>query len=159
MSLIVDANVAPLVFSPKPDDDFQPVRAALIKKRIVAVRGGKLSREYLRLARFQGIFNELDRQGTLRAVSDSAVDDMTRTVEREGRCVSDDPHIIALARVSGARLLCSGDVRLHADFKNRDVLEPAGSVYQNSSHRRLLEKHIRSIGPADRFPTGQDPRD
>lgn len=54
---------------------------------------------------------------------------------------SDDPHILALALVSGVRLLCSRDTALHADFKNPRILRPAGSVYQNRRHRHLLRAH------------------
>ena len=61
-----------------------------------------------------------------------------------GLCVSDDPHIIALARVSGARTLCSNDNNLHTDFKNQRLLShPRGGVYQNANHGHLL-RHTRS---------------
>jgi hypothetical protein len=53
---------------------------------------------------------------------------------------SNDPHIIALARVSGARTLCSHDIQLHRDFRNRNLINrPRGHIYQNSSHRHLLD--------------------
>ncbi|MDM8549089.1 hypothetical protein QUF72_03380 [Desulfobacterales bacterium HSG2] len=59
-------------------------------------------------------------------------------------CRSDDPHIIALARVSGVRTLCSHDKTLHKDFKNRELIsDPRGSVYQNPEHMALL-RHTRS---------------
>jgi hypothetical protein len=52
---------------------------------------------------------------------------------------SNDPHVIALARASGARTLCSRDRELHKDFKNPALVnDPRGSVYQSPSHRHLL---------------------
>jgi hypothetical protein len=58
-----------------------------------------------------------------------------------GELKSDDPHIIALAKVSGARLLCSKDQNLHTDFGNRVFIDkPRGNIYQNQSHAKLLKK-------------------
>ena len=51
---------------------------------------------------------------------------------------SDDPHIIALAKVANVRLLVSDDKNLHKDFKA--IIR--GSIYQNSSHAGLLTKHL-----------------
>ena len=59
---------------------------------------------------------------------------------------SDDPHILALAVVSGARLLYSNDRLLQHDFKNPALInQPRGKVYStlynaafNQAKRRLL---------------------
>ncbi len=61
-------------------------------------------------------------------------------------CKSDDTHVIALAQISGARLLYSNDSNLQRDFKTKSLVDnPRGRVYTtvihtdvNSSHRRLL---------------------
>ena len=56
---------------------------------------------------------------------------------------SDDEHILALARVSGARLLFSGDKDLHDDFKNPKIIgKPGGKVYQTQQHERLLTSSV-----------------
>ena len=64
-----------------------------------------------------------------------------------GAVKSDDPHIIALAQVSGARLLYSNDKSLQQDFKNKDLINnPRGKVYItnecrgnfSSGHKKLL---------------------
>lgn len=141
MCLIIDANVISLVFEPNPENEFEPIRTALFKKKAVAVHGGKLTREYLKIKRLGRILTELDRIGSLRVVADAAVDSETEVVCREGHCVSDDQHLIALARVSRVRLLCSHDRDLHADFTNPSVLHPLGSVYQRRSHRHLIRQH------------------
>jgi hypothetical protein len=141
MCLIVDANVASLVFVPDPADDFQPVQAALFQKKATAVYGGQLAREYARLKKLSRLLVELDRQGILRKMDDRAVDQMMDAVVAEALCISDDPHIVALARVSKVRLLCSHDQDLHADFTNPKILKPRGSVYQRRSHRHLIRKH------------------
>lgn len=61
---------------------------------------------------------------------------------------SDDPHILALAVVSGARLLYSNDRLLQHDFKNLALInQPRGKVYStlvndtfDQAKRRLLRK-------------------
>ena len=43
---------------------------------------------------------------------------------------SDDPHIIALALVNGARLLYSNDLALQKDFRNAKLVsKPKGKIY------------------------------
>ena len=57
-------------------------------------------------------------------------------------CKSNDAHVIALARVSGARVLCTQDSELEDDFKDRTLIDsPRGSIYKNASHRHLLRHH------------------
>jgi hypothetical protein len=141
MCLIVDANVASLVFSNPPTEEMKPVQEALYNKRARAVYGGKLAIEYSRLKKLARLLTELDRQGILRQYPAAHIDAEERTVVNEGRCVSDDPHIIAIARVSGTRLLCSRDVALHADFTNPLILHPSGSVYQTQAHKHLIAQH------------------
>lgn len=65
-------------------------------------------------------------------------------------CKSDDPHVVALAKVSGARLLYTRDHDLMEDFRNRKLLggRIAGKIYTDASdrttvgpqHRRLLDR-------------------
>ena len=56
-------------------------------------------------------------------------------------CVSNDVHILALARAAGVRLLISLDRDLHRDFTNPQILRnPRGKVYQNRQHAKLLNK-------------------
>ncbi len=142
MCLVVDTNVAPDVFAAPATGPFRAVYDALKRGRAVAVIGGTRMRfEYERLRSIQPIILELDRAGRCRQLDDGAVDGEAMHLTREGLCRSDDEHILAVARVSGVRLLCSNDTDLHADFTNPRILSPKGSVYQNASHRRLIAKH------------------
>jgi len=138
MPLIVDANVAADVFASDAKNDFTPVQRALFRCEAVAVHGGRLTREYVALRALRGILRELDRKGSLWRYADAKVDHTEQVIADEGLCVSDDPHTIALARVSGARLLCSRDQDLHRDFTNGNILRPRGRVYQRPAHRRLI---------------------
>ena len=64
------------------------------------------------------------------------VDDETETVTSCGHCVSDDQHIVALARIGKARLLCSNDDALTTDFRNPVLIsKPRGKVYKRRGRK------------------------
>ena len=59
---------------------------------------------------------------------------------------SDDVHILALAKASGARLLYTGDKSLIQDFKNRKIINnPSGKIYSDHRNRNLLTRNICNI--------------
>src|SRR5438034_7703123 len=104
MCLIIDANYAHRVY-PKPDKDGLVIQTALVDGRARLVYGGKLAEEYTMMVEFRRWLVGLSRAGRARKVSDAEVERVTTDLVRTGGYVSDDPHIIALARVSGVRLL------------------------------------------------------
>lgn len=64
-----------------------------------------------------------------------------RKMERSGFDLnSNDPHALALAKISGARLLFTDDLALRKDFKDRKILGKGkrGQVYSKKSHKHLL---------------------
>ena len=68
---------------------------------------------------------------------------MPRDSAGGGVCKSNDLHVLALALVSGARLLYTNDTALIDDFGNRDIVaRPRGKIYTTAqvtdAHRRLL---------------------
>ena len=141
MSLIVDNNVAAEFFC-ESTPDLQPLRQAVYSSTCPTCRlyyGGDLRREYFRSEKVRRKLKLLDQAGRAKAVSDAAVD--KKAAEVAPKCVSDDPHVIALAIVSGARLLCSRDQALHTDFGNPQLIHsPRGYVYQNASHKHLIRR-------------------
>ena len=62
-----------------------------------------------------------------------------------GAMVSDDPHVLALAFVSGARLLYTNDPRLQRDFTNPALIRPRGKVYSTAVHRHFTDVHERLL--------------
>ena len=91
---------------------------------------------------FHRFLLRLDQAGKARQVANSEVDAETQRLAVGNFCVSDDPHIIALARVGTVRLLCSDDEDLATDFTNKDLIgNPRGSVYKRAEHAHLLDKH------------------
>jgi hypothetical protein len=145
MCLIVDANVMSRVFLKTDDPNFAPVRVALFGPGAyarVAWGGTKLSKEYGdNVAR---VLVKLDQAGRARKIPSGEVDAVEKSLKAQGGLSSDDPHIVALAQVSGVRLLCSLDTALHEDFKNPPLLsKPRGAVYQTLAHQHLLKSHCR----------------
>ena len=143
--VIVDTNVAASVFRPHPSSDFQPLFDWLTaaKQDGVLVFGGRLASELRQDNRAWRFLIALEKAGRAHRAVDQDVASHEASLRSTGICTSDDPHVLALARVSGARVLCSLDTRLHADFKNPKIIaDPRGVVYKRASHRKLL-KHTR----------------
>jgi len=150
MCLIIDANFVHHVH-PTPDANGTPIRQALLTGRARLVYGGKLAQEYRDGSReFRRWLVRLDQAGRARKVPDVDVNDVTEELVRDGAYVSDDPHIIALARVSGVRLLCSSDGALQTDFTNHLLLSPRGRVYQRAEHAHLIDEHCGGVAPEPR---------
>ena len=130
MCAIIDVNVVGEVFAsdrPPPGEQFfdwlETPRARLVV-------GGKLLEELSRNGNFAAWAREGFLGGRVRRFPDEAVEEETVAVRAKRLCRSDDAHIIALARVSRARLLYSRDRNLHADFRNPHLIsKPRGSVY------------------------------
>lgn len=129
MCVIVDASVASLVFTVPHEADFVPLWRWLEEDGKL-VYGGRLADELDRLSSARRLLAELKRGGHARECSKHDVDKEEKAVSRSGNCRSNDPHVIALARVSGARVLCADDRKLEYDFKNSQLLpSPKGKIY------------------------------
>ncbi|MGH9427926.1 MAG: hypothetical protein ACRD2L_16700, partial [Terriglobia bacterium] len=140
--VIVDVNVAHRVLLTSDDPDYRGLHRAFFgrgRPHAILSYGGHLTEEYQRNGELQRILVQLDRAARARSVPDDAVDAETRRIEENGAATSDDHHILGLARVSGARLLCSADKSLRRDFKNKMLVDgPRGKIYSKVKHRTLL---------------------
>jgi hypothetical protein len=144
--VIIDANLVTLIFREPPHEDFLPVFNWLHDEQRDGrlVFGGKLAVELNQVRGARRYLRALLQAGRAILIPNGEVSIEEKRVIRTGLCKSDDPHVIALARISGARTLCSCDKDLHDDFKNRRLISrPRGSVYQNPRHVHLL-RHTRS---------------
>jgi hypothetical protein len=147
LCIIIDANVAHMFGTP-PHPDMAPIVRWLTQPRTKehAVTGGELRRELDRVEAIRRFFRKLKEAGRLIYKKDELVDEETEKVRQEFEKLNmqhaDDPHVIALARMSGSRLLASHDKSsgLHAIFKDRRFLDPPGKIYQNRKHMKLLRK-------------------
>ena len=148
MCAIVDASVVHQLVGPKQTETGRKFREWIDGGRGELVVGGENIRELTHNKNFERWFLEARRLGRrVRQTRES----MLFEVEEQliGRVTSDDQHVLALALVSGARLLFTDDRRLTNDFRNTDVISgPTGRVYTTrgdnrrrftSEHRALLE--------------------
>ena len=80
-------------------------------------------------------------------MADDNVEARTIDLRRRDVCNSNDQHVLALALVSGARLLYTNDAALIADFKNRQIVaNPRGKVYTTAENSEVTNAHRRLLG-------------
>ena len=139
MCIIVDANRLGIFLRDPPDEDAAPIHKWLSAGRgsIVYSDGGGFTKEVQGRARERLL--QYSRAGTARFVpKEQFVDDQNAL---QGRTRSDDPHVLAPARAAGVRLLYTGDAKLMADFKNRELIRgPRGKVYSGAANAGLLTR-------------------
>ena len=127
--LIVDANVAK-EFLAKPGAITEWLLGSRGRPRLVAA--GKLKDELFKLESVRRVLVQLERAGRLRSIDDAALSRDVKTLTAEGFCQSNDHHVLALARVSGARTLATLDQALSNDFGNAAIIsKPRGKVYRD----------------------------
>lgn len=152
MCYIIDANILTTEFkkpnkgnrNTKPETAGEAFYEKVRRDKIKLVTGGRLLREPL----VQGsnhihrIWRELITAGLVKQLNDGKVDTQTQIVKKKGGYKSDDPHIIALAQISGARLLYSNDEKLQEDFKNKSLIDnPRGKVYSTLKGKEYTKAH------------------
>lgn len=137
MPVIIDANVASLAFV-KNCPEYSSVINHLLAKKIKLSYGGKLAKEYSEMADVRARIVLLDRAGIAIKWPDNDIEHEMSNLD----CKSNDHHIIALARISKTRVLCSEDKLLQEDFTNKNLISnPRGKIYKNSTHDHLLRTY------------------
>lgn len=134
MCLILDADRYGDFLDPG-NTDMEPVRNWLKKNngKIVYAATEKMQDELSRFQSMKRLFSEYRQAGRLKLF------DKEKVKEEENKVrdlLSNDKHIIALAMVSGVKLLISGDKKLQEDFKK--IVR--GKIYKNKSHKHLLRQ-------------------
>lgn len=157
MCVIIDANILSDVFG----ENRSEAGAKLFewidnpKKSGHLVLGGtKLRAESMHVSAFSVWWRRATLSGVATEIKAKAIDDLEKDLIAKDSCDSDDEHIIALARISGARLLYSNDEALEDDFRNKGKTKnllpaPRGKSYPSSKppkdqnfkkdHRDLLK--------------------
>lgn len=137
MCIIIDADVAHLLAP--PSGDARPVVDWIERGSGRLVIGGKNTEELKQNRDTTRWLLAIQRAGRVRLVRRAALVAEEANVQALGLCSSNDLHVIALARVSGARIVFTNDRALHADFRNAALIsQPRGNVYQVAAHSRLL---------------------
>ena len=141
MCIIVDANRMGALLADPPEEDAAPVRRWIDTGRgsVVYSTGGKFAKEIQGRARQRLL--RYSQAGRARFVPEDRFVDDQNTLK--GQIRSDDPHVLALARATGVRLLYTGDADLIADFKDKAFLDrPRGKIYSGAANANLLTKSV-----------------
>lgn len=147
MCAIVDANVANEVFSSNDSFGAGVKFFNWINTGIGRfVTGGKLlDEQHLHTSAWRWIV-EARRAGKAKIIEMERANLLADQLKNENCCESDDQHIIALAQISGARLLYSNDRTLHKDFKNKKLIDnPRGKIYSTTRCRHFNDSHNRML--------------
>ena len=142
MCAIVDNDMRDRFFRSPVDPALRSLWKWIDDRKGVLVVGGTLRAELYGSTNARRTIQEWIRTKRAQDLDENSpgkVDAETRAITSSGLCKSNDKHVIALARVSGARILCSGDKSLHEDFGNPELINhPRGRIYQNCTHKHLL---------------------
>lgn len=150
MCAIIDANVISQVFgSDRPaagKEFFNWISTG--NGRLVV--GAKLLKELDKGSfAFRQWAKEGQISGRMRRPNEDQVTARTQELREQALCRSNDPHIIALAQASGARLLYSNDRALQQDFKDKSLIDnPRGKVFTTLKHQDYSRVHKKLL--ADR---------
>jgi len=142
MQIIVDNDKRDDIITEEPAPELKEISDCTFGrnnpvKDITIVYGGTLRDEYFESGKTRRLVLLLDRTGRAKKVNDEEAYRLEEALFPH--CESNDPHIIALGRLSSARVLCTDDSQLENDFTNPDLLDPPGSIYKNQEdHRHLI---------------------
>ena len=140
MCAIVDADSSGEIAAPNPSDGARAFKEWIAAGQCCLTIGGsrlkkELGRSFAEPERAKQTTvtewtSAVALAGKLISHNDEEVDLRAEELKQSGQCVSNDAHIIALAQLTGARMLYSRDQALHQDFTNPALLDrPRGKVY------------------------------
>ncbi len=138
MCIIVDANQMGTFLREPRRPEVEPIHKWLEKSgRLIYSDDGQFRRELGHTAKqkLQGYV----QAGVAKGIPSSSFHAIEANYQSNENVKSDDAHILALAKHTGARLLFTEDKNLIEDFKNKDLInKPRGKVYKNQEHAHLL---------------------
>ena len=147
MCAILDADVVSAVFTRDPEPGAREFKSWVESGSGRLAVGGRLRRELARNGQFKEWLRQALLRGDVRDVPDPLVDEEAAKLASREEPRSNDRHVLALARLSGARLLYSRDRALREDFKNgKLVANPRGKLYperKGADCRRWLIRQPR----------------
>jgi hypothetical protein len=132
--IIIDANVSHTVFSDQPSVAGLMVREWIANGSGQLVFGGKNAEELFKTRNAKAWILQAWRGGRAKLIRPERIDAELSAIANL-QITSDDAHVLALARASGARSLFSEDNELIRDFKDREIITPRGRVFRRVEHR------------------------
>lgn len=134
MCLILDTNKFSDYLNPNKQD-MEPVRRWIREKngKIVFAHTDQMEKELSKHRKMHTKFHEDRENGRVVLINAKKVEDKKVDLPE---LKSNDADIIALALEANVKILVSGDIDLHEDFKS--IVR--GRVYQNRTHKHLLKR-------------------
>lgn len=142
MPIIIDANRANDFTTAPCGHALDIVRRARSRKIIVAV-GGELLVELSRTP-MRPLIAEWIRSGIAIRVDADLITKQVAQVRLS--CKSNDCHVIALARVSGSRLVYTDDNLLIADLKNKTLIYPPAKALKSTTPAKSASTLLDALG-------------
>ncbi len=164
MCAIIDVNVVPELWDQGGTEAGREFRLAVERGRVPLVVGGSALEDELSGAgeRVRRWLQELRLSGRLTQHPESyeEVDETANQLRSLPRgsatCRSNDHHIVALAVVSGARLLYTNDRDLTDDFKDKRLIDnPRGKVYSTIGTTRYDQGKKRLLNNRELCKTSE----
>ena len=150
MCAIVDASAAHQILTDSPSDAGRELFNWIGKGYRRLVVGGRLTDELKICGRgVEPLIYELIQSGNARSLPSDKVTEREQEIQRDPGIRSDDPHVIALAQLSGARLLFSDDRALSRDFMDTSLIHsPYGHVYttRGDDSKSFTQEHADLLG-------------
>ena len=146
MCSILDANAVHEVFRPNGPEAGEKFFQWINTGSGVLVVGGKVYEEFNQISSAHKWAQEAIQSGRMKVTDKQEVETRATMLKKAGSCMSDDEHVVALAQISGARLLYSNDSALQQDFANKNLINhPRGKVYTTLRDRWAFGKSHKTL--------------
>ncbi len=124
-------------FKDDTNEDIKPVRKWFGRRnnKFVYAPTNGFKSEWENSSERRNLLRQWRQAGKLKQENAEEVEKETKKLKSKTK--SNDPHIIALARIAKVNVLVSDDGNFQKDFKDKKLVEN-GSVYKNRSHQHLL---------------------
>ena len=143
MCIIIDADRMDRFFAAPLLEEVEPIHKWIGEKDGIIAYSiyGKLRDELTGIKKAK--FQEMYRNGRAILIDSEKIRLEQQRLAGIGNCKSNDVHILALANVSGARVLYTGDDALMDDFRNREIINnPRGKIYSSARNKNLLRANL-----------------
>jgi PIN domain len=148
--LIIDTSKAAAFFNEPWASPHAPISRWISIRNGQVVYGGLLRTELEQIGEARRVLKNWVNTGRANRLSDEAVTERAAQLQADGVCISNDHHILAVALLSGARVLFTGDNDLATDFQNAALIAaPRGHVYRTEADAHHL-RHTTACGQQNR---------
>jgi len=146
MCVVIDANKAGDLCN--QDRPYLMALMQWINRGGRIVSGGKLQEELFRITKMRELVTEWAKRGTLIQLPKDAV--KAKEDEIKGVCKSDDPHVIAIAIISNARIVVTEDKKLIQDLQDLSIVGRRRRIYkENGASPNRIDRHMALLRGSD----------